>query len=56
MQHRNVLSLVKGFTGAALFSLAASAAHADGNPQPFVLSLLSPSLAAPRRSYPAPST
>jgi membrane-bound lytic murein transglycosylase D len=47
MQHRNVLSLVKGFTGAALFSLAASAAHADGNPQPFVLSLLSPSLAAP---------
>jgi|PlaIllAssembly_1097288.scaffolds.fasta_scaffold42341_1 membrane-bound lytic murein transglycosylase D len=48
MQHRNVLSLVKGFAGAALFSLAAaSPAQADGIPQPYVLSLLSPSLAAP---------
>ncbi len=48
MQHRNVLSLVKGFTGATLFSLAAvSPAHADGSAQSFQLSLLSPSLAAP---------
>jgi len=48
MQHRNVLSLVKGFAGAALFSLAAaSPAQADGIPQPYVLSLLSPALAAP---------
>ena len=50
MQHRNVLSLVKGFTGSALFSLARclGPAHADGSTQAFtLLSLLSPSLAAP---------
>jgi membrane-bound lytic murein transglycosylase D len=48
MHDRNVLSLVKGFTGSALISLAslvASPVLANGDNQPLLLSMLAPSSA-----------
>ncbi|MGV0951165.1 MAG: hypothetical protein ACOYB3_10855, partial [Azonexus sp.] len=51
MHHRNVLSLVKGFAGFALFSLASVAAGpacADGNNQAFpLISMLTPATPLP---------